>query len=103
MMYQINKNFPTDYLLALRVIWVPVALIGVCFGVIPESPWYYAKRGNKEGAMKALRRLYSNVEGYDYEEEYAIIENTIGHEMGLVNNAPSFRQVFRGNNLVSHD
>lgn len=100
MMYQINKNFPTDYILALRVIWAPVGLIFFCFFFIPESPWFHVKRGNTEAAMKSLKQLYSNVDGYDFAEELAIIENTIVHEVNTVENAPSFKQVFRGNNLV---
>lgn len=101
MMYLINKNHPTDYILALRVIWAPVGLIFFCFAFIPESPWFYVKRGNTEAAMKSLKKLYGNVDGYDFAEEMAIIENTIVHEINKVNNSPSFKQVFQGNNLVS--
>lgn len=100
MMQQINKNHPTNYLLAMRVVWAPIGLIILCWAFIPESPWYHAKRGNKEGAINSLKRLYSNVPGFDYEEEYGIIHLTIQHESKLLNNAPSVKDVFRGNNRV---
>ena len=100
MMQQLNKKHPDDYLLAMRVLWGPIGLMILCWAFIPESPWFHARRGNKEGAMKSLRQLYGNVEGYDMEEEYLIIERTIEHEKEFLAHAPSFADVFRGVNLV---
>lgn len=100
-MQQINKKYPNDYLLAMRVLWAPVALMIVCWVFIPESPWFYARHGNKEKAIKSLKQLYGGVENYDYEEEYGIIVRTIAHERELLQEAPSYRHVFKGLNLVS--
>lgn len=50
--------------------------------------------------MKSLRQLYGNVDGYNMEEEYLIIERTIEHEKEFLQHAPSFADVFRGVNLV---
>jgi hypothetical protein len=102
MMQQLNKKHPDDYLLAMRVLWAPIGLMILFWAFIPESPWYHARRGNKEGAMKSLRQLYGNVEGYDFEEEYLIIERTIEHEKEFLAHKPSYADVFRGVNLVSH-
>lgn len=100
MMQQLNKKHPDNYLLAMRIIWAPVALMIVCWVFIPESPWFYARHDNKEKAIKALKQLYGGVEGFDFEEEYGIIVRTIAHEMEVLQEAPSYRHVFKGLNLV---
>jgi SP family general alpha glucoside:H+ symporter-like MFS transporter len=67
---------------------------------IPESPWFHARKGNKQGAMTSLRKLYGNVEGYDFEEEYSIIERTIIHERDILVHKPTYLDCFRGVNRV---
>ena len=103
MMQQINKKYPNDYILAIRVVWAPIGLIIFCWAFIPESPWYHAKRDNKDGALKSLKQLYGNVPGFDYEEEYGIIRSTVLLELVNVDNRPRYRDVFRGTNLVRLD
>ncbi|PON23295.1 hypothetical protein TGAM01_v207822 [Trichoderma gamsii] len=99
MMQQLNKKHPDNYLLAMRIIWAPVALMIVCWIFIPESPWFYARHDNKEKAIKSLKQLYGGVEGFDFEEEYGIIVRTIAHEREVLQEAPSYRHVFKGLNL----
>lgn len=101
MMQQLNKKHPDNYLLAMRILWAPIGLMIVFWTFIPESPWYHARRGEKEKAMKCLRQLFGGVEGYDFEEEYGIIARTIQHEQTMNQEKPSFADVFRGFNLVS--
>ena len=101
MMQQLNKKHPDNYLLAMRILWAPIGLMIIFWTFIPESPWYHARRGEKEKAMKCLRMLFGGVEGYDFEEEYGIIVRTIEHEQAINQEKPSFRDVFRGVNLVS--
>lgn len=101
MMQRLNQTYPDDYLLAMRILWAPIGIMILCWAFVPESPWFHTRRGNKEAAIKALRQLYGNVEGYDIEEEYGIIARTIEHENDLLDHKPSFRDVFRGTNLVS--
>lgn len=100
MMQQLNKKHPDDYTLPLRILWAPIGLMILCWIFIPESPWYYTRRGNKDQAMKSLKQLYSNVEGYDYEEEYNIIARTIQHEKDALLESPNFTHLFKGTNLV---
>ena len=50
--------------------------------------------------MKSLRRLYGNVPGFDFEEEYGIIRNTVLHEIATLDDGPRTRDVFKGINLV---
>ena len=67
MMQQINKKYPDNYLLAMHILWAPIGLMIICWVLVPESPWYYARRGNKEKALKMMRQLYGGVDGYDYD------------------------------------
>lgn len=102
MMQQLNRKHPDDYLLAMRILWAPIGLMLICWAVVPESPWFHARRGNTEGALKAMRQLYGGVSWYNYEEEYGIILRTLEHERAtLAENKPRFRDVFQGINLVS--
>lgn len=100
MMQQLNTRHPDNYLLAMRIIWAPVALMIIFWVFIPESPWFHARRGDKVKAMKCLRQLFGGVEGFDFDEEYAIIARTIEHEKVLNQERPSLRDTFRGLNRV---
>lgn len=100
MMQQLNEKHPDDYLIAMRVLWAPIGLMILCWAFIPESPWFHARKGNKDAAMKSLKQLYGNVKGYNYEEEYSIIARTIEHEKEMLAHRPSYRDVFRGTNKV---
>jgi SP family general alpha glucoside:H+ symporter-like MFS transporter len=100
MMQQLNQRHPDNYLLAMRILWAPIGIMILCWAFVPESPWFHARRGNKEGAIKSLRQLYGGVEGYDLEEEYSIIARTIEHEKEFLAHKPSYMDVFRGINLV---
>lgn len=101
MMQQLNQKHPDNYLLAMRIIWAPVGLMIVFWMFIPESPWFHARRGNKEKALKCMRQLYGGVKGYDIEEEYGIIARTIAHERTVLQDKPRYADVFKGLNLVS--
>lgn len=100
-MEQLNQKHPDNYLLAMRVLWAPVGLMIVFWAAIPESPWFYARHGSKEKAVKAMKQLYGNVKGYDFEVEYGIIERTIQHERQLLHHKPRYVDIFKGRNLVS--
>jgi len=100
MMQQLNQKHPDNYLLAMRILWAPIGLMIVFWAFVPESPWFHARHGNKEKALKAMRQLYGGVKGYDFEEEYGIIERTIAHERSMLQGQPSFMDIFKGLNLV---
>lgn len=101
MMERLNVTQPYDYLIAMRILWAPIVLMLPLWAFVPESPWYFARLGRREKALKAMRHLYGGVEGYDYDEEYSIILRTIEHEKSLLQEAPRYRDVLRGLNLVS--
>ena len=102
MLQILNKKHPYDYTLPLRVVWGPIGAMIIFFLILPESPWNLARRGKKEEAIKSLRRLYSTVPGYDFEEEYAIIERTLEHEhrVLLASKAITWGELLRGLNRV---
>lgn len=99
MMQQLNQKHPENYLLAMRILWAPIALMIVCWVFVPESPWFHAGHGNMEKAIKAMKQLYGGVEGYDFEEEYGIIARTIEHEKELLQNELRYVDIFKGVNL----
>ncbi|KAH8819233.1 hypothetical protein F5884DRAFT_743652 [Xylogone sp. PMI_703] len=99
MMQQLNQSHPDNYLLAMRILWAPIGLMIVFWVFVPESPWFHARRGNKEKAMHAMKQLYGGVKGYDFEEEYGIIARTIEHERELLQDGPTYVHIFKGLNL----
>lgn len=100
MMQQLNKTYPDDYRLAMRILWAPVGIMILCWLWIPESPWFHARHGNKDKAMKAMAQLYGGIPGYDFEEEYGIIARTIDHEKEMLQTAPTYLDIFKGLNRV---
>lgn len=100
MMNELTKRHPLNWHLPIYATWGPVGFMLLCFLVVPESPWFYARHGNKEKAMKALHQLYGGVPGYDYEEEYAIIVRTVEHERAQIqaNKASGWTDLWRGTN-----
>lgn len=101
MMQQLNQKHPDNYLLAMRILWAPIGVMIIVWALVPESPWFHARRGDKDKALKTMRQLYGGVEGYDFEEEYGIIARTIEHERELLEDSPRYIHVFKGLNLVS--
>jgi MFS transporter, SP family, general alpha glucoside:H+ symporter len=100
MMQQLNKKHPDNYLLAMRVLWAPIGIMILLWAIVPESPWFHCRRGNKEKALKCMRQLYGGIDGYNFEEEYGIIERTIEHEKSVLQEPPKFLHIFQGLNLV---
>ena len=96
-----NQKYPTFYRLPLYVCWGLSCLMLAGILVIPESPWFYARHGRKEEAMKSLQRLYGGLAQFDPEEAYGIIERTLVIERSEldIQKAAAWRELFSGNNL----
>ena len=103
MMDILNQKYPQRWLLAVYIEYAMIGIMFLCYIFIPETPWYFARRGDREGAMKSMRRLYGNIPDYDYEHEYGIISRTIAHEkeMNAIAKAQPWSEIFRGLNGVS--
>ncbi|OAA66499.1 Sugar/inositol transporter [Niveomyces insectorum RCEF 264] len=81
--------------------WPFVGLALLCLLLIPETPRFYAQRGNHERAKKVMKQVYSGVPDYDIEHEYAIILKEIEDGKVLINSQKdvSLLDCFRGTNL----
>jgi SP family general alpha glucoside:H+ symporter-like MFS transporter len=102
MLETLNKRFPFNWRVPLYVIWPMALVILAAIITIPESPWFYARRGNKEAACRSLTKLYGNIPGYNVEEEYGIIERTLAHERHVLEigeGTESWLDLFRKGNL----
>lgn len=88
---------------AVYSMWVFIGLAFIVLAFLPESPRYYALRGNHEKAKKTLLRINGNVRGYDAEREYGIIQKELEDGRNLMNKqkAENLLDCFRGTNLVS--
>lgn len=98
--FTLNKTHPTDWQIAVRALWGPVGLMLFCFLPLPESPWFYARRGDKDKAFKSMKTLYTGVEGYDREEEYGIMLRTLEHEREVAAKGIPWLAIFQGTNRV---
>ncbi|KFY23853.1 hypothetical protein V493_05587 [Pseudogymnoascus sp. VKM F-4281 (FW-2241)] len=79
---------------AIQWVW-PVPLLVGCF-LAPESPWWEVRRGNREGAKRALERLTSaNNPHYTVEETLEMIEHTNELEKSL-SEGTSYWDCFKG-------
>lgn len=103
MMTMTARRQPFYWQLPVYVEMGLVGLMGICFILIPETPWYHGRRGNKEGCFKSMRRLFGNVDDYNQEEEWGIISRSVEHERELLEqtSAVSWSSIFRGTNGVS--
>lgn len=83
-LYAIELRVPLDWRLAVYTEW---AFHGfwIFFGLIwlPESPWYYARRGKREKALHSLNRIYKGVPSFDAGHELAVIEHELEQEQEL--------------------
>lgn len=99
-----NKNQPFYWQLPVYVEVGLIGVMGICFCFIPETPWYHGRRGNKEGGLKSMRRLYGGVTGYNQEQEWGIISRSVEHERDLLaqTSTVSWSKIFRGTNGVRY-
>jgi SP family general alpha glucoside:H+ symporter-like MFS transporter len=83
--------------------WVFVGLAIIVLLLIPETPRFYALKGDHEMAKQILLKVNSSVPNYDLEHEYAIILKEIedGRILAAKQSGVTVLDCFRGTNLVS--
>ena len=83
--------------------WVFIGLAIICLVSIPETPRWYASKGEHDKARKVMKKIYGGVVGYDLDHEYAIVQKEIDDGKILANSQQgvSVLDCFRGSNLVS--
>ncbi|SPO00321.1 related to maltose permease [Cephalotrichum gorgonifer] len=69
-----------------------------CLPFSPESPWYLARKGKKEDAARAIRKLFG--QDYDAEKRLLAITATIEEEAVQRSAEPGFIECFKGTNLI---
>lgn len=74
-----NAN-PLDYKTPILTQWGFLGIMLPIFIWLPETPAYFAARGQDDKGKAALRRVNGAVEGYDVDVEYAIIKHSIKKE-----------------------
>ncbi|KAL2676510.1 hypothetical protein Neosp_010270 [[Neocosmospora] mangrovei] len=72
-----EKQNPMNYKTPILTQWVFLGLMLPIFIWLPETPQYYAERGQDDNGKKTLKRVNGKVAGYDVDTEYAIIKNSI--------------------------
>ena len=97
-----RQTDPQDWLKAIYSEWAlhGVWIIGLL--IIPETPWYYARKSNADQAKKVLGRIYRGVSDYNVEREYEAMVQEIERERAFANHqaGASYRDMFIGTNLV---
>ncbi|KAH8898754.1 general substrate transporter [Thozetella sp. PMI_491] len=99
---QVVSQMPVDqWRHAVYSMWFFVGLAIIVLVLIPESPRFYAQRGNHEKAKKIMTKIYGNVPNYDLEHEYSIVLKEIEDGKVLAHNEKSVSVLdcFRGTNL----
>ncbi|KAI5928356.1 sugar transporter [Camillea tinctor] len=82
---------------AIQWLWPPFLIIACWFA--PESPWWFVKKGQREDALKTLRRLVSAPpEHVDPQNTVAMMEHTIQTERDM-DIGGTYLDCFKGTNL----
>ncbi|RSH93597.1 hypothetical protein EHS25_006242 [Saitozyma podzolica] len=99
---QIVSTLPSDkWRNAVYSQWVFVGLAIIVLLLIPETPRFYALKGDHEKAKQILLKVNSSVPNYDLEHEYAIILKEIedGRILAAKQSGVTVLDCFRGTNL----
>lgn len=77
---------------AVQFFFVVFLATGLVFA--PESPWYLARKGDREGAKNSLRKLYGS--GVDVESKLQLLERTIAEEESAAAESGGILLCFKG-------
>ncbi|KAH8666520.1 general substrate transporter [Xylariales sp. PMI_506] len=93
---------PMNYKTPIYTQWAMIGLIGIIFGLLPESPWWLASKGKLDKAEKVLKLFYGRVEDYDIKEQLDIMTATVAVErqQAEANRELGTWAVFKGRNLL---
>lgn len=74
---------PYDFRTPIYTQWAQVGLMLIIYLVLPESPAWLASKDKSEKAKKTMRFIYKGVEGFDVDQQYLVLEQTIAHEQAI--------------------
>jgi hypothetical protein len=98
-----SRRDPLDWKTVILTQWSQVGLMGIIYLLIlPETPWWCARKGRTEQGKGILRKLYGKIPGYDVDVEYAVISDTVAREVALAkkNAEVAWSAIFKGVNGV---
>ncbi|WWD19903.1 hypothetical protein CI109_104372 [Kwoniella shandongensis] len=92
------KTQPLNYRTPIYTQWGHIGLMLVIYILLPESPAWYASRGNEVKGKKALQFIYRGVDGFDTDAHYETIVRGIEHEkeVAVQLGRTSWTSIFRG-------
>ncbi|KAK8869487.1 hypothetical protein IAR55_000052 [Kwoniella newhampshirensis] len=99
---RLNGNDPMDFRTAIYTQWGMIGVMSIIFVFLPESPWWLASKGKLDRAASVLRKYNGHLEGYNVEEELAIMTATVEEERLVAkrDNQEGPFAVFQGSNLL---
>jgi sugar porter (SP) family MFS transporter len=99
---RLNAHDPYDFRAAIYTQWGMIGVMLIIFLLLPESPWWLAGKDKLEKAEKILLRYNGHIEGYNVQDNIAVMTNTIKEERYLAeqNSEEGQWAIFRGRNLI---
>ncbi|KAH8893632.1 putative MFS alpha-glucoside transporter [Thozetella sp. PMI_491] len=76
----LNDKNPYQWLTPIYTQWSQVGVMLIIFTLIPESPVWCASQGKVTQAKKLLKQINGDIEGYDVDYQYSLVEMLIQHE-----------------------
>jgi MFS family permease len=77
------KTSPLEFRRAFYSEFVILGLWLLVLVTLPESPYWLSRKGKHDKARRALQRLIGNVEGYDVELEYSVIQQEVENSIAF--------------------
>ncbi|KAH7259409.1 major facilitator superfamily domain-containing protein [Fusarium redolens] len=96
----ITIHQPTKWRPLIATEFIFTGLLILMVWLVPESHIYYARKGEGDKAKKSMLTLYGNIDGYDVEHEYRVIQHGIEAErqLHLESKSSSFFEIFDKHN-----
>ncbi|KNB14800.1 hypothetical protein FOXG_21209 [Fusarium oxysporum f. sp. lycopersici 4287] len=96
----ITIHQPTKWRPLIATEFIFTGLLILMVWLVPESHIYYARKGEDDKAKKSMLTLYGNIDGYDVEHEYRVIQHGIDAErqLHLESKSSSFFEIFDKHN-----
>lgn len=74
---------PKDFRTPIYTQWAHIGVMLIIYVFLPESPAWLASKDRVEDAKKNMRKIYKGVEGFDVDEQYLVLQQTIAHERAV--------------------
>jgi MFS transporter, SP family, general alpha glucoside:H+ symporter len=91
---------PYDYKTAVYSQFGMLGGLMIIYAILPETAWWSVSKDKIDKARKSLKFMYGGIQGYDIEEELAVMINTVHQERMVRGELRKVSQweIFRGTN-----